>query len=169
MTREQRVFEALKAQLLTRTDITIIALHPPSGKAYDTGLIRFPVVANDIKTRGRNHVDAIFIASDTIYLIELKGSSRESVADIVKLRALRDVLGLAKILTIIRCRQPEHVSALHRVVKLVIGLGVECHDVLTPNEFIVFQFGSELTGYAGTAIDGATVEFLHSFCDCVIS
>jgi len=166
VTAEERVFDRLRKGLLRSEEIRVISLHPPSGKSYDTDLIRFPVIQDGVRTRKRAHVDAVFVWEWALFLVELKGKSSESADDTAKLRDLRDHIGLEELLRVIRRRQfGDPQGSLGKIDTLVLGLGVGQHDITTESDFLVLELGGKTTGYAGKSVSPRGKEFLRSFCD----
>lgn len=168
MTPEARVYERLRDRLLRHPEIHLVSLHPPSGKSYDTDLIRFPVFRNGVRTRERSHVDVVFVWKETLFLIELKGNSSESLEDTAKLRELRDQIGIEELLQIIAKRYRALAwNSLRPIKTLVLGLGVEKHEGPTAPDFVVIVVQQNIIGHAGTSVSDSGKEFLRNFCDSV--
>lgn len=169
MSCEDEVFGRLRAKLTNQKNVQIISLHPPSGKAYETALVGFPIFDQGTRTRGRSHVDTIFISSQALFLLELKCFSHESADDIEKLRRIRDQLGLTCVIEVISKRVPDIGSdRLNMIQELILGLAVEHHDTELPEDFIILECQSRLTlAHAGSRIPASVKTFLRDFADQV--
>ena len=88
---------------------------------------------------GSDRVDVIFEGLRTLFLIELKCCTSELEDDFIKLRRIRDTLGLKGIMEAIR-RQGISVSDADT---LVLGCGVEAIDAKFAEEFVCFELRNE--------------------------
>ena len=82
MTAEDHVAYSLREFYLSFPQVDIISFHPPSGKAYETHLIRFPVLENLGMAAKRRHLDFIVRCGRFLVLQELKGDAASSAADL---------------------------------------------------------------------------------------
>jgi len=141
------IISHLKAKL-----INIISAHPPSGKAYDTDLIRLPAKN---RNSGRYHIDVIFESEGVLCLTEIKGSTGESADDIIKLRAIVNEYTRLELIKLIRKRSCletvdwDNINFIVPVIGAAIG-GVQC-----PHDFVFLTTGSHgnITLEIGTSIN----------------
>lgn len=135
---EDRVAIALYEWLSQIPNTRVVSFHPPSGKAYDSDLLRIPKRVGRMRTRERYHVDVVFINCGVLFLIELKCRLSECDHDILKLREIRDSNGLKGILELIQKRSTGD-NCMKDITDLVLGLGFEIADSESiPPEFITF-------------------------------
>lgn len=164
------MFQRIRDSLVAIENATLISLHPPSGKAYESDLIRFPVFEGEVRTRKRMHVDIIFAHSGSLYLLELKPASTQSAEDIRKLERLRDEVGLGEMLRIIGRRVDSSLTKkLEEVRSLVIGLGVGKHDSPTPPGFIVIETGKNVIAHVGLGVPKDAISAIPLACTRIIS
>jgi len=154
MTAEDRVAYALRTLYLSFPEVHIISFHPPSGKAYETPLIRFPILQNLGIASKRRHLDFIVRCGRFLILQELKGDAASSSNDQVKLLALQQELGLGGIMKTIRARVPTIVTP-PTIDRLILSLGFSTYNAEIPRIFTTFcvdtngmvhwQWGGDLT------------------------
>jgi hypothetical protein len=143
MTGEDRVAYALKEFYLACPKVEIISFHPPSGKSYETALIRFPHPLERRAASKRRHVDFILRCGRFLILQELKEDAASTSADQKKLSEMRSELGLAGIVATIVKRCPRLADG-PTVNRLVLSLGFASANVVIPSQFAVFRV--EATG-----------------------
>jgi hypothetical protein len=134
-TEEDLAFERIMDRLRIKR-VTVLSAHPPSGKAYDTELIRIPARA---KHAGRYHLDAIFVLDEFLFLMELKGRLSESSHDITKLQGLLSEYSLADILKFVRKRVNRADVPWETIKQVVPSLGCILCDCSLPADFVVVE------------------------------
>jgi hypothetical protein len=137
MTVEDHVAYALRRYYLSFPNVEIISFHPPSGKAYETPLVRFPVLENLGIASKRRHLDFSIRCGRFLILQELKGDAASSFDDQIKLIALQRELGIAGIVKTIARRIPI-ITAQPTINRLILSLGFSiCNQTIT-SPFSVF-------------------------------
>jgi hypothetical protein len=134
-TEEDIAFERIMQRLAEKQAI-VLSAHPPSGKSYDTELIRIP--ARD-RNAGRYHLDLIFVLNEFLYLVELKGRLSESSQDILKLRKLLSEYSLSEILRFVRKRVNRKGVNWEEIRYAVPTLGCTKCDCSLPADFAVLE------------------------------
>ena len=137
MTAEDHVAYALRQFYLSFPRVDIISFHPPSGKAYETHLVRFPVLENLGIASKRRHLDFIVRCGRFLILQELKGDAASSADDQVKLLALQRELGITGIIKTIARRVPSITNA-PAIDRLVLSLGYSSDNEAVPPPFSTF-------------------------------
>lgn len=138
MTQEEHVAYALLKLYRSLLKVDVISFHPPSGKAYETPLVRFPVLKNIAIASKRRHLDFIVRCGRFLILQELKGDANSLVDDFVKLRALRDELGLNGILKTIAKRVPS-IKNSPNIDRIILSVGCYDHKSVLPLDFTAFR------------------------------
>lgn len=129
---EDGVYEWI-LQRLRESDARVLSAHPPSGKAYDTDLIRIP---SRRQNAGRYHVDVIFTCRDLLFLLELKGRSSECDGDVKKLRAILSDHDLSSLLAILRRRISVDNVNWDDIQAVVPAVGVAILTVPLPKDIV---------------------------------
>jgi hypothetical protein len=154
MTEEDFVAYALWEMYLSFPRVEIISFHPPSGKAYDTPLVRFPNLKNLGGASKRKHLDFIVRCGRFLILQELKGAAGSSKEDQAKLLALHDELGTSGIVRTIAKRVPA-ITKLPKIDRIVLSLGFSTNNATVSGPFTTvcvdkmknttWHWGSDLT------------------------
>jgi len=119
---------------LSEKRVLILSAHPPSGKAYDTELIRIPARN---RHAGRYHIDLIFIIEPFLFLMELKGKTSESSDDVAKLQKLFADYDLPELLKVIRKRVNRTDVKWCQVKQAVPVIGATIADAAIPSDFVL--------------------------------
>ena len=138
MTAEDHVAYALRSFYLALPNVEIISFHPPSGKAYETPLVRFPVLKNSAIASKRRHLDFIVRCGRFLILQELKGDAASTRDDQVKLLALQNELGITGVVKTIAKRNPS-ITKSPAIDRLVLSLGFLGQNKEIPPPFSVFR------------------------------
>lgn len=118
---------------VVRSEANLISAHPPSGKAYDTPLIRIPAYG---RNSGRYHIDLIFEFECILFLVELKGCSSESIKDIDKLRKILGDYSQDELVRLIQNRSEQEGVDWKSIFVTVPAIGVSIHDLDVPPDFV---------------------------------
>jgi hypothetical protein len=163
MTTEDHVAYALRKLYLSFPRVDIISFHPPSGKAYETPLVRFPVIANIGIAARRRHLDFIVRCGRFLILQELKGDAASSHDDQVKLLALQREFGLPGIIKTIAKRIPT-IQTAPVIDRIILSLGFSVDNEKIPDPFSTFcvdkggntswRWSSDLTNDEITELQG---------------
>ncbi|MCE9608500.1 MAG: hypothetical protein K8U03_26750 [Planctomycetia bacterium] len=131
-TLEDEAYQRLVDRLNERR-ITVISAHPPSGKAYDSELVRIPAKE---RNSGRYHADIIFVIDTVLFICELKGKSSESTSDVAKLRGIIADYTVAELVSFIRKRTNVATVNWAAITKVVGLIGVVVGDASLPDDIV---------------------------------
>jgi hypothetical protein len=139
MTVEEHVAYTLLEYYQSSAGTDIISFHPPSGKAYGTSLIRFPVSRDrDAGASRRRHVDFILRCGRFLILQELKADSAHLTDDFLKLEALVSDFPLPALLDVISRRVPR-IGTPPPINRIVLSVGYSENNGHIPARFTGFQ------------------------------
>ena len=137
MTLEEHVAYSLLNFYQSRDRIEVVSFHPPSGKAYDSALVRFPILNNIGLAGKRRHLDFIVRCGRFLILQELKGDASSLVEDVLKLQNLESELGIDGIVQTIAKRVPR-IRNMPKIDRLVLSVGYSKINGVIPGIFSTF-------------------------------
>lgn len=123
MTLEDKAFNGILRHIEASDRLSLLSAHPPSGKSYNSDLIRIPSPQQDRTASTRAHIDIIFCSKSFLYLCEVKGDALESDNDIKKLRAIVEMYGVEGLKRLIANRLTHKDLNLRTVQKIIPAIG----------------------------------------------
>ena len=139
MTLEEHVAYTLLEHYRTKPAVDVISFHPPSGKAYETPLVRFPILKNSGSGASkRRHLDFIVRAGRYLILQELKGDAAGLSDDFLKLDALHQEYDLDRLMNTLAKRVPR-VRTGPTIDRVLLSVGYSTDNGTIPERFTGFK------------------------------
>lgn len=130
-TCETRVSDRLHNLLSRIPFVRILSWNPPNAKSYHAPNLIFPKIVNGAR-KGSDRIDVVFETKRVLFLVELKCLATQAEDDLVKLRRVRDTLGLSGVVEAI---QRQGVVVDSQVAGLALAVGMEIVDRDAPTDF----------------------------------